>query len=84
MKHIFQERALAITAQTLAITSSLLAIGIEAGIIAGGYYIFKKMTETLDTTQKEAAVVVQEPYPKKKTLRDKLGKIKNIVGAVIG
>lgn len=84
MKTILHERALAITAQTLAITSNLLAIGIEVGVIAGGYYIFKKMTAKEEAPEKTEMIVERAPYPPKKTFKDKFNKIKNIIGAVIG
>lgn len=81
MKH----EALATTAQALAITSQLLAIGIEIGIIAGGFYIYRKVT----AENKPDAVLVPEGMqlvpvePDKKTWKEKWAKAKKIVKAVI-
>ena len=90
MKH----EALSITANALAITSQLLAIGIEVGIVAGGFYIYKKLTDE----PKEGtvigdpdAVLVPEGYElvpinkkKEPTFKERWEKIGKIVKAVIG
>jgi len=90
MKH----EALSITANALAITSQLLAIGIEVGIVAGGFYIYKKLTDE----PKEAAVIgdpdtvlVPEGYElvpvnkkKEPTFKERWEKIGKIVKAVVG
>ena len=90
MKH----EALSITANALAITSQLLAIGIEVGIVAGGFYIYKKLTDE----PKEAtvisdpdAVLVPEGYElvpinkkKEPTFKERWEKIGKIVKAVVG
>ena len=64
MKH----EALTVTAQALAITSQLLAIGIEVGIIAGGIYFYKKVIqepkETFSSTT-SPCIVLTESIPKK-------------------
>lgn len=60
-----------ITAQALSITSQLLAIGIEVGILAGGYLLYKKLTE-----EPEQPVVQQTPP-------SKFSKFKKIFKAVL-
>lgn len=84
-----ENNALATAANTLAITSQLLAIGIEIGIIAGGFYICQKVKAELGkleepkTPEQAGFVVYSKPYPPKKTLREKLSKVKDIVKAVL-
>ncbi len=73
--------ALATTAQVLAITSNLLAIFIETGIIVGGIYICKKISEPEQKTLPEQGVVLV-PVEKKLTLKERFNKAKNIVKAV--
>ena len=81
MKH----ESLALTAQALAITSQLLAIGIEVSIVAGGFYIYRKVT----AEDKPDAVLVPEGMqlvpvePEKKTWKEKWQKVKKIAKAVI-
>lgn len=81
-----KHEALATTAQALAITSQLLAIGIEVGIIAGGFYIYKKVTE--DSTKTDAVLVPEgmqlvPVQPEKKSWKEKWQKVKKIAKAVI-
>ena len=93
MKH----EALSITANALAITSQLLAIGIEVGIVAGGFYIYKKLTDepkiehTLVMNMDPDAVLVPEGYElvpinkkKEPTFKERWEKIGKIVKAVVG
>lgn len=70
--------ALIVTSQALSITSQLLAIGIEIGIVAGGYFLYQKVKKefTEEKTQVEAPVV------EKKTLKERFGKISKIFKAV--
>lgn len=93
MKH----EALSITANALAITSQLLAIGIEVGIVAGGYYIYKKLTDepkiaehTPVMNMEADAVLVPEGYElvpikgkKEPTFKERWEKIGRIVKAVL-
>ena len=93
MKH----EALSITANALAITSQLLAIGIEVGIVAGGFYIYKKLTDepkvehTPIMNMDPDAVLVPEGYElvpinkkKEPTFKERWEKIGKIVKAVVG
>ena len=73
--------ALATTTQVLAITSNLLAIFIETGIIVGGIYICKKISEPEQKALPEQGVVLV-PVEKKLTLKERFHKAKNIVKAV--
>lgn len=94
MKH----EALSVTANALAITSQLLAIGIEVGIIAGGFYIYKKLTDEPKIAEHAQvmnmdpdAVLVPEGYElvpikgkKELTFKERWEKIGKIVKAVVG
>lgn len=89
---------LSVAANALAVTSSLLAIGIEVGIIAGGFYIYRKVKNELaeEKTQEKKAtvttvlvdddgkpiVVYKESYPKKSALKERWAKVKKIFKAV--
>lgn len=82
-------RALETTANVLTITSSLLAIGIELGILGGGYYLYKKYlaepkTKTVDSTVRVLAseddTDIIEP---KNTPREKFRKVGSIIRAVL-
>lgn len=73
--------ALATTAQVLAITSNLLAIFIETGIIVGGIYICKKISEPEQKALPEQGVMLV-PVEKKLTFKERFNKAKNIVKAV--
>ena len=68
-------KALNLAVGTLAVTSQLLAIGIELGILAGGYYIFKKFVMEPDGEGTAAA-------PVKAKWKDRIQKAKRIVKAV--
>lgn len=74
--------ALIITSQALSITSQLLAIGIEIGIVAGGYFLYKKVKKEL-TEEEKPQIVAQVPYPEKTGFKAKFGKVKKIFKAVI-
>lgn len=83
-------KALETTANALAITSSLLAIGIELGIIGGGYYIYKKFFADPEPKKKEEPVVKvlasedeTDILPAKNTPKEKLRKVGAIVRAVL-
>lgn len=83
--------ALATTAQALAITSQLLAIGIEVGIIAGGFYIYKKITEDKPEAVPSAVLVPSDTTPvqiinqtQEPTFKQRWDKIGRIFKAVIG
>ena len=92
--------ALTATAQALAITSQLLAIGIEVGIVAGGFYIYKKLTTEQRTEELPAirhvddnmeAILIPEGYElvpakgkKELSFKERWEKIGKIVKAVIG
>lgn len=93
MKH----DALAVTTNSLAIISQLLAIGIEVGIVAGGFYIYKKLadepkSETVAMPINDGdAVIIPDgyelvPVSKKKepTFKERWEKIGKIVKAVVG
>lgn len=94
MKH----DALAVTTNSLAIISQLLAIGIEVGIVAGGFYIYKKLTDepkveaiSAPLNMEPDAVLIPEgyelvPVSKKKepTFKERWEKIGKIVKAVVG
>lgn len=71
--------ALIVTSQALSITSQLLAIGIEIGIIAGGYFLYQKVKREL--TEEEKPQVV-EPVVTKKTLKERFSKVSKIFKAV--
>ena len=71
--------ALIVTSQALSITSQLLAIGIEIGIVAGGYFLYQKVKREL--TEEEKPQVV-EPVVKKKTLKERFSKVSKIFKAV--
>ena len=71
--------ALIVTSQALSITSQLLAIGIEIGIVAGGYFLYQKVKREL--TEEEKTQVV-EPVVKKKTLKERFSKVSKIFKAV--
>ena len=87
-----KENALAVTSQALAITSNLLAITIEVGIIVGGVVVYKKLTDKPKEEPQpqpqvqfaEPPVVIQEPYPKEPTFRERWDKIGRIFKAVVG
>jgi hypothetical protein len=73
------QRALNATSQTLAITSQLLMIGIELGILAGGFYLVQKLSDGLSSEQpEEALAVVSKP-----TKKSKFRKVKKIISAII-
>lgn len=80
--------ALEVTSQSLAIVSQLLAIGIEVGLLAGGVYVYKKLTtKPVQETAKPAeeplctAVAAKEKEASFKERWDKLGRIfKAVVG----
>lgn len=74
--------ALSTAAQALAITSNLLAIGIEVGLIAGGIYIYKKISEPEQKALPDNTVMLI-PAPSKPTMKERLSKIKNIIKVVI-
>lgn len=79
--------ALATTAQALSVISQILAITVEAGIIVGGYLIYKNITEKDNEPQtgvQEGVVLVPIAYAGKTTFKEKMEKIKRIVKAVIG
>ena len=71
--------ALIVTSQALSITSQLLAIGIEIGFIAGGYFLYQKVKREL--TEEEKPQVV-EPVVTKKTLKERFSKVSKIFKAV--
>lgn len=75
-----ETNALIVTAQALSITSQLLAIGIEIGIIAAGYFAYKKLKKDFEETPK--VEVVEPSKPEKKTLRQQFGKAKQIFKAL--
>lgn len=70
--------ALIVTSQALSITSQLLAIGIEIGIVAGGYFLYQKVKKELTEEEK----VMVESKPEKKTFKERFGKISKIFKAV--
>ena len=70
--------ALIVTSQALSITSQLLAIGIEIGIVAGGYFLYQKVKKELT----EEKVQMEAPVMEKKTLKERFGKISKIFKAV--
>ncbi len=81
-------QALAATAQSLSIVSQLLAITIEVGIIAGGYFVYKKIKD--ETTEKKEPEVVLipdgmqlVPVEQKPTFREKFEKAKKIFHAIV-
>lgn len=76
-------KALETTANALAITSSLLAIGIELGIIGGGYYIYKKFFADPEPKKKKEPVDETDILPTKNTPKEKLRKVGTIVRAVL-
>lgn len=83
--------ALVIAEQALAITSQLLAIGIEVGIVAGGVYIYKKLTDDKPETAPSAVLipsdVASEPIAAQSsepTFRERWDKIGRIFKAVVG
>lgn len=80
-------KALETTANALAITSGLLAIGIELGLIGGGYYLYKKYLAepkntdpTVRVLASEDDVDISEP---KNPPREKLRKVGSIIRAVL-
>lgn len=72
--------ALIVTANALSVTSQLLAIGIEIGIIIGGYCLFKKAKEELLAEEPQPTIPVEESKP---TFKQKLEKVKKIFHAVV-
>lgn len=79
--------ALNTATQALTLTSQLLAISIEIGIIAGGYYIYKKVNEPCVKHEADAVLVPDGyelvPVEKKPTLKEKWQKAKKIIKAVV-
>lgn len=81
--------ALVNASQALAITSQLLAIGIELGLIAGGIYIYKKFIAEKEPEKEqqimvpEGTQIIQIPYPNKPTFKEKFAKAKKIFMAVV-
>lgn len=71
--------ALIITSQALSITSQLLAIGIEIGIIAGGYFLFQKVKKEMESEPEVVAKIEQNT-----SFKQKMEKAKKIFKAVIG
>lgn len=82
-------KALETTANVLAVTSNLLAIGIEVGIIAGGYFLYKKYLAEPKQDGKSATVKVlasedeTDISEQKPTVKDKLRKAGRILKAVL-
>lgn len=82
---------LATTSQALAITSQILAIGIEATIIAGGFYIYRKFLAKPEISEKSGSdtVLVPEGYelvqtPKQETsFKERWEKFGRIFRAVL-
>ena len=78
--------ALITTAQCLSITSQLLAIGIEVGILAGGYYVWQKIKKELEEPEPQPVPVIVTndiSSPTKKVgWKQKWAKVKSIVKAV--
>ena len=74
--------ALIVTSQALSITSQLLAIGIEIGIVAGGYFLYKKVKKEL-TEEQIVPVMVVEQKPEKHGIKEKLCKVKKIFKAIV-
>ena len=84
MKH----NPLETTSQVLTIISQIGLIGIEAGFIAGGYFLYKKITaedklvqEVVEVPEGMQLVPVKEK--KKQTWKQKWSKIRKIAKAVI-
>lgn len=79
--------ALNTATQALTLTSQLLAISIEIGIIAGGYYIYKKVNEPCAKHESDVVLVPDGyelvPVKKKPTLKEKWQKAKKIIKAVV-
>lgn len=76
--------SLSVVSDSLGIVSQLLAIGIEVGIVAGGIYIFKKLTKEEPVTympDNQEALAVQSKGP---TFKERWDKIGRIFKAVIG
>lgn len=70
---------LIVTSQALSITSQLLAIGIEIGIVAGGYFLYKKIKKELTEEKVQTVAPVSE---NKKTLKERFSKVSKIFKAV--
>lgn len=76
--------ALITTSQALSITSQLLAIGIEVGIIVGGYYIFRQVKKELSEEEpvpQNVVAVVQAPE-QPPTFKQRWDKAKKVIKAM--
>ena len=87
--------ALSVTSDCLTIVSQLLMIGIEAAIIGGGVYAYKKLTDAPRSVRMipddPDAVLVPEGYQlvpikdgKEPTFKERWDKIGRIFKAVVG
>ena len=84
------EESLGTAVQALAITSNILAIAIEGGILVGGAILVKRYLLT-DSSEKKALPAAQEtvevalvPVETKPTLKERMNKVKRIIGAILG
>lgn len=83
------DHALIVTAQALSITSQLLAIGIEIGIIAGGYLVYQKVKKEFEAEPEKTNIsknvdpnsVVLVPVSTRTTFKERWDKAKKIVRA---
>ena len=80
------EHALFVTAQALSITSQLLAIGIEVTMLAGGYFLVRRLKREFEIEEEEHKRLDVDPatiqVQAKSTWKDWWKKTKKIVRAL--
>ena len=80
------EHALFVTAQALSITSQLLAIGIEVTMLAGGYFLVRRLKREFEIEEEEHKRLEVDPatiqVKTKPTWKERWEKTKKIARAL--